>query len=158
MDTSSFFQYPGVERNTQPGMIFLEHASEREWAALLANAETETFTGGQDLIVAGDEDDALYIVREGQLEALVAAGMRMRRLTVLDAGSVFGEQAFFDRQPRSATIRAVTDGSVYRINHDTFTTLAAKEPQLAQSVLFDLGRILSLRLREATKLAIHRIG
>jgi CRP-like cAMP-binding protein len=158
MDTSSFFQYPGATNDSETAMVFLEYASEQDWTTLLASAETDPFKAGQDLISIGERDDALYIVQEGQLEVLVQAGSRMRRLTVLNAGSVFGEQAFFDRQPRSATIRAVTDGGAYRISRKIFNNLAAKEPELAQTVLFDLGRILSLRLREATKLAIHRTG
>ncbi|MCA1671302.1 MAG: cyclic nucleotide-binding domain-containing protein [Actinobacteria bacterium] len=62
-------------------------------------------------------------------------------------GSVFGELSFFDGRPRSALVRAVTDGQLLRLSFDAFEVLSAKEPVLARSVLLDLGRILAARLR-----------
>jgi len=76
----------------------------------------------------------------------------LRRLTTVDAGSVIGEQAFLDGRPRSATIRAVTDCELLRLSFEAFEVLAAREPDLARSILFDLGRILSIRLRRTSAL------
>jgi len=65
---------------------------------------------------------------------------------------VFGEQAFFDGLPRSASVRALSDGEVRSLTREAFAVLAAREPELARALLLDLGRILSLRLRQTSAL------
>ena len=66
------------------------------------------------------------------------------------AGSVIGEQSFFDGQPRSANVWAVTDGELLCLTGDQFRVLSDSEPVLARDLLFALGRVLSLRLRNTT--------
>ena len=65
----------------------------------------------------------------------------------LSRGSVYGELAFFDSKPRSASIRATRDGQVLRLSRKGFEEIAAWNPRLAQQFLFDLGRILAHRFR-----------
>ena len=71
-------------------------------------------------------------------------------LATITEGSVFGEIAFFDGAPRSATIRSRSTGSAVRVTRENFETLAAWEPTIARQLLFDLGRILAMRLRWTT--------
>jgi CRP-like cAMP-binding protein len=94
---------------------------------------------------AGDDDRALYLVLSGRLQALVGGA------TSIDAGSVFGELAFLDGLPRSATVRALEDGEALRLSFDAFETLAARHPELGRAILLDLGRIAALRLRRLTE-------
>jgi CRP/FNR family transcriptional regulator, cyclic AMP receptor protein len=94
---------------------------------------------------AGDDDRALYLVLSGRLQALVEGA------TAIEPGSVFGELAFLDGLPRSATVRAVEDGEALRLSFDTFETLAARHPELGRAILLDLGRIAALRLRRLTE-------
>jgi len=58
--------------------------------------------------------------------------------------SEFGGTAIFV----GSSVRARTDGEIRRLTLPAFEVLAAKEPALARVVLFDLARILSLRLRQ----------
>ena len=53
---------------------------------------------------------------------------------------MFGEIAFFDGEPRSATIRALGDGSALRITRDRFDNLSGWNPVLARQILIDLGK------------------
>jgi len=69
----------------------------------------------------------------------------------IDAPSVLGELAFFDAQPRSATLDAVTDVEVVRLDTAAFDRLLEHEPALAHAMLRDLARILALRLRMASE-------
>jgi CRP-like cAMP-binding protein len=48
---------------------------------------------------------------------------------------------------------AVTDVELLELGAQDLERLAARDAQLVRNVLFDLGRILSLRLRTATDLA-----
>lgn len=74
-------------------------------------------------------------------------------LATIPEGSVFGEISFFDGAPRSAAIRSRTQGSAIRVTRENFDTLAAWEPVIARKMLFDLGRVLAMRLRWTTSLS-----
>jgi CRP-like cAMP-binding protein len=72
-------------------------------------------------------------------------------LATIQEGSVFGEIAFFDDAPRSATIRARKRGSAVRISRENFENLAAWEPKIARRMLDELGQVLAMRLRWTTE-------
>ena len=63
-----------------------------------------------------------------------------------------GELAFFDGGPRSATLEAVTDVEGARLDAVGFERLSAEEPELARTMLLELGRVLAGRLRRASDL------
>jgi len=66
--------------------------------------------------------------------------------------AVVGELAFFDGEPRSATLEALTDVEGARLDEDGFQRLSAAEPALARTMLLELGRVLAGRLRRASEL------
>lgn len=137
----------------EPGeIVFLEDFSSDDWNKILNIVETRHFQSGQDLVRDGEQDDSFYILSSGTVEIIVRdAKGNETALTSLPEGSVFGEIAFFDGQPRSATVRAKTGGSAIRISRANFETFAAWEPVLARKMLLELGKVLSLRLRWTTK-------
>jgi len=154
MDTSSFFSYPSDSHLAeQEGLLFLREADESDWSTLLSYTTTQRFSAGDQLITAGDNDDSLLLIAKGRLEVLIphGSGQKLKQLTTIQTGSVIGEQSFFDQQPRSTHIRALTDGELYRLSRDSFMVLSAKQPQLARLLLLDLGKIISLRLRQTTQ-------
>ena len=99
------------------------------------------------MIRAGDQDRALSLLSEGSLA--VASGAAFR---TIDAPSVVGEVAFLDGGKRSLTLVATTTGELRRLSLDSFEALAGRHPGLARAMLFDLGKIVSLRLRFLTEL------
>ena len=72
-------------------------------------------------------EPALYLVASGSLE-VIGEGRRgrERRMAVIEQGSVFGEQSFFDGLPRSATVRALSDGELRSLTPEAFEVLAAR--------------------------------
>ena len=128
---------------------FLADLSSDDWARMRKIVKSRLFRAGDDLIRVGDKDDSFYILIEGEVE--VSIGDKV--LATIPEGSVFGEIAFFDGALRSATIRAKTTGSAVRVTREDLDTLAAWEPAIARTLLFDLGRILAMRLRWTTKRA-----
>jgi CRP-like cAMP-binding protein len=69
------------------------------------------------------------------------------RLTHLHPGDCFGEYAFVDRQPASASIRAVEDSEVYSIRHTTLREFLDTHHSVASIIYQNLLRILVGRLR-----------
>ena len=129
-------------------LLFMPDATAADWATVFAHAEVRRVAAGLALVQAGERDRALYLLTEGTV------GVRLPRdegaFKTIDAPSVLGELAFFDGRPRSATLDAVTDVEVVRLDAAGFARLSAEAPELARAMLVDLGRILALRLRLAS--------
>src|SRR5439155_15720037 len=107
---------------------------------------------GDVLIRRGEVERAIYIVIAGALEVVsVEGGAFGARVIPVPTGSVIGEIGFFDARPRSATVRAVTDGEVRRLDHEGYEALARSDPALARTLLFELGRIVAVRLRQTNE-------
>ncbi len=153
MGFSSFFDYPETDED-QPRdeQVFLPTWRDQDWAKLLQYTQTRVYEAGNFVIRAGEAERALYIVAFGTFEVLIPKGESRRpiRFATVETGSIVGEQSFLDGSPRSASIQATTAGQMFEFSLDAFETFAAREPRLARDVLFDLGRILSLRLRQTT--------
>jgi CRP/FNR family cyclic AMP-dependent transcriptional regulator len=133
-------------------ITLLADISSDDWRRILKLVETRQFRAGEDLIRVGDKDDAFYILTVGEVDVVIGAEGNETILSTISEGSVFGEISFFDGQPRSATIRAKSQGTVIRVTRENFDTLAVWEPAIAKQLLFDLGSILSMRLRWTTAL------
>ena len=129
-------------------LLFMPEATAMDWATIFSYADVREVPAGLALVQAGEDDRALYLLTEGTLSVRVPRAETAFKS--IDAPSVVGELAFFDGAPRSATLDAVTDVQVVRIDTDAFRRLTEAEPQLAQTMLMDLARILALRLRMAS--------
>ena len=148
----SYFDYP-TEESADSELTFLADRGERDWQIVLSHTETRRFAAGDEVIRAGDDDRALYLLTDGSLA--VASGAAFRSI---EAPSVVGEVAFLDGGKRSLTLVATSDGELRRLSLDSFEALAGRHPELARAMLFDLGKIVSLRLRFLTELIEDGVG
>lgn len=135
-----------------PDRLTLPLWSARDWSKLLASTTVQPCRESDVVIQRGTEDRALYFVAEGALEVGVTSvdGQSVSSLARVVAGSVIGEQSFFDAQPRSANVWAVTEGVLLRWEFETFERFGAEESALSRDFLFALARVLSTRLRLTT--------
>lgn len=144
----AFFNYPAAQ--TGPGWGFLDSASDSAYSRFKAHCETKRFADGQHIVRAGEYDRSLWVVLGGQLEVRVPNRPGSH---AVGAGTVFGEVAFFDAAPRSADILARGSVELLVLSYEAFERLAIAEPELARTLLLDLGRFLAQRLRAADTLA-----
>jgi len=130
--------------------------SAEDWRELFRFTRLRRIGGGDALIRRGDPDRTLYFVLRGDLEVVIHSGdgISMGPLTRIGAGSVLGEQSFFDGNPRSATVWAVDECDLAAMTPEQYATFASAKPGLARELLFALGRILAIRLRRTTAKAM----
>ena len=126
--------------------------SEEDWTKLFAHTVSQRFRASDVVIQRGATDRALYFVAAGSLEVGVyqVDSEGIAPIARIGVGSVIGEQAFFDGQPRSTNVWAVSDGELLRLTFEAFNKFAQAEPVPACALLFALGRVLSMRLRHTT--------
>ncbi len=71
----------------------------------------------------GDASDAMYVVKSGRLTIFKTKGKGEIELASIGPGQMFGEMAFFDQRPRSASVKATQDAEVIIL---PFTALHAQ--------------------------------
>jgi CRP-like cAMP-binding protein len=94
---------------------------------------------GDELMHEGAVEDWLFVVVAGEVEVV-----RSDRRVTMGAGSVVGELAALDPQPRSATVRALSRVTAFRLRRDAFREAVESQPEIAMGVITELVR----RLRE----------
>ncbi|OBF54148.1 esterase [Mycobacterium sp. 852002-50816_SCH5313054-b] len=97
----------------------------------------------------GEPSDAVYLIASGRFAAVGPDGQVLREMAT---GESIGELGVITGAVRSAGIRALRDGVVWRIAADTFTEVLAKAPQL-QSAMF---RAMAGTLRESRSANVSR--
>ena len=129
----------------------LEGLSQAECAVVRAVLVRRAFHAGETVIREGSADRDLFLISRGTASVRVSgAGRgRPRRLASFSAGTVFGEVALLDQQPRSATVIADEDVVCYVLSEEAFHRLGREHPAIAIRLLTNLGRELSRRIRRA---------
>ena len=122
-----------------------------EWTTLFSYTTEIKLPSSAMLIREQGPDRTLYFVVSGVLEAAVSYGEQaLAPLRVVYPGSVVGEVAFFDGEPRSARVWAVEDSELLGLGTEDYSRFAAAHVQLANELLLGLGRLVAFRLRQAT--------
>jgi CRP/FNR family cyclic AMP-dependent transcriptional regulator len=146
---AALFPYPGEHVEAAGELVFLPDLDSEDWRRVVSYAERLRFSSGDTIIEAGELDRSLYIIVEGRVEVLLPTPTgELRRYGTIEQ-SVTGEIAFLDGGPRTATIRALGEVELLRLSFESWEVLSARNPDLGRAILFDLARILAVRLRAA---------
>ncbi|HEY9383613.1 MAG TPA: Crp/Fnr family transcriptional regulator [Gemmatimonadales bacterium] len=120
--------------------------AEADLQALAQMVHARDFPKGNVILSQGDEGQALFLIRRGQVKvSVLAEDGREVILSVLGPGSFFGEMALLDDEPRSAHVIAMEDTTILQLRREDFRNRLKAAPELAVSLLRELSR----RLRRA---------
>ena len=114
-------------------------------------ASYETFQDGQIIFEEGSNGDWIYVVEEGEVEISKNVGGQKIVIETLKESDIFGEIAYIDKTPRSATATAKGTTVVGIIDRDFFDTEFNKISTDLQIVL----RTVAFRLRKATQRSVE---
>lgn len=103
-----------------------------------------TYQDGEVVVRQGEEGDCLFVVQEGQLEVVREEGGREVPIRLVGKDELFGEMAVFERQRRSATVRARGPARVLTLDKKNFLRRVNEDPSLA----FRIVETMSRRVRE----------
>jgi CRP-like cAMP-binding protein len=102
------------------------------------------YTEGEIIIRQGEIGDCMFVIQEGEVDVVRHdADGREIVVAVLRQGDFFGEMAIFEKEVRSATVRAKGETRVLTIDKKTFLKRVKQDPTLA----FNLLKIMSQRIR-----------
>jgi CRP-like cAMP-binding protein len=105
------------------------------------------FPRGTLMFIEGETSTEMFIVRSGKIRVLKLEGDKTIELAVLGLGSVLGELALLDHQPRSATAQVIEDVHATVIDEKMFQHTMESVP----SWLANMIQVVVSRLRETMK-------
>jgi len=131
------------------GVELFSGLSEAQLQCLIDISQPITLKDNDVIFTQGEEGDKLYVVREGQVEINVREGNGNHRSQVyLGQGQLFGEIALIDYGTRSATVKAIRNGTVVdSIGRDDFMALCQQDTAIGYVVMRNMALDLSFKLR-----------
>jgi CRP-like cAMP-binding protein len=89
-------------------------------------------SAGATLFKQGDSSLDLYLVRSGKLAITINVNGEQRLLKIIETGSIVGEMAIAANHKRTATVRAIADCILMRLQGDDYEDFYKKCPPLQQ--------------------------
>ena len=89
------------------------------------------YKGGDVIVHQGEMGDCMFVIQEGEVEVVRVDNGSIIRLAVLGRGDFFGEMSVFEKEVRSATVRALDRVRVITVDKKTFMRRIQKDPTLA---------------------------
>ncbi len=123
---------------------------------LCNGVERVSLANGEALFAEGDDGDAAYVIRTGELEIIKVTEDREVLLAVREQGEVIGEMALLDAAPRMASARARGEVTLLAIPKAQMDELLATSPTAARSLFAGLlarWRQTESQLRQSERMA-----
>jgi CRP/FNR family cyclic AMP-dependent transcriptional regulator len=104
------------------------------------------YKDGAVIVRQGESGNCMYVVQEGEVEAIAEANGKELRLRSMGPTDFFGEMALFGTETRSATVRSVGKSRVLTIDKKSLLAGIHEDPSLA----FRVVKVMSDRIRDLT--------
>lgn len=120
-----------------------------EWQELLKITKEKEFVDGDIIFTEGDASTEFYMLFKGEVEIQIRVAPQLGESTVyiVRPFDIFGEFAFVDPKPRSATARCIKNSTLGIIERSDFAELTKKFPNIGLNFYKTLVCLLSDRLR-----------
>ncbi len=93
------------------------------------------FEAGQRLFSQGDRGDSFFFVLNGTVIITRSFGTEEELLSTMTAGDFFGEGSLLFGSPRRASVTAVEDSAVLRMERDDFNFLLMSHPEIRKELV-----------------------
>jgi small-conductance mechanosensitive channel/CRP-like cAMP-binding protein len=123
---------------------FLQLLSKDQLDQLLADARLLRFGRGERIIEEGKEGRSMFILVHGSADVFVKVNDEQRHVATLKDGDYCGEMSLLTGEPRSATVKALTDCEMWELGKETLAEILAENKALVDR----LSEILAKRKME----------
>jgi potassium-dependent mechanosensitive channel len=117
---------------------YFAKCSDPQLRMLIEQGYRRFFRHEQLIFKEGEAGDSFYIVLKGQVE--VISEKLNQEIAVLSPGDFFGEISLFTGSPRSATVRAKEDTTVFVVDHQALQILLQNYHELAEQMAVALAQ------------------
>lgn len=117
------------------GVKFLSALSEPALQRLAGMSKSCQYLAGEVILRQGDHGHELYVIRTGEVAVLLGRGEgSVAELARLGPGKFFGEMSLMTGERRAATIQAVADCELVRVDKEAFQDILAEDPSLIEKI------------------------
>lgn len=103
----------------------------------------QCFEAGAIIFSEGEPGNEMYLIKSGRVKVIRSEKTGTKVLSILGAGSLFGEMALIEAKPRSATVVAMEKTDVLILTFSDLEQIISGKPEF----LFKLIRVLCKRIR-----------
>lgn len=107
---------------------------------------------GEHLFHEGDQSDAIYILKSGELQVYKKLGNELHELSLINQQQMIGEMALIDHSLRSASIRATTPTQVLKLHLGDVEKYIEEQPFWMRMLVHTLTN----RVREANQRLLQK--
>ena len=120
-----------VRRGIETHALF-SPLSDEDRSRLAAGARLRRFGEGEVVVREGDRTSSMFLIVSGRAAVTVhgARAADTRDVAVLEPGSAFGEISLLTGEPRTATVRAMTESLLIEIHKATLAPILEGKPSL----------------------------
>ncbi len=118
----------------------------------LKNKYGKKFLPKQVIIPEGDSKKEVYVILSGEVFVTTKILTGYRIIATLGPGEIFGEMAFFDDTPRTATIIAKTNVDAIVLKPENFVEVYKKSPEWTLRIMSFLSHRISATLKAVQEL------
>ena len=90
---------------------------------------------GEVVFRQGDRGNCMFVIQDGEVEAVVQSGANELRLRTMGPNEFFGEMALFEQEVRTATIRTLKPSRILSIDKKNFLGGIHEDPSLAYRIV-----------------------
>jgi CRP/FNR family cyclic AMP-dependent transcriptional regulator len=126
---------------------------------LLAQAEESFAPSGHVIVREGEEGNRFFLIESGMVRVCKHYEEPEEiEFAVLSEGDFFGEMCILETLPRSATVQALTDATLYSVSSLAFLQVYEQQPKQYGILLLNIARDLSRRIRRLDEIFAARHG
>lgn len=146
------------ERALLRRLSIFTHVSDEALDAVARRTVVRALPKGRQLFRRGDPCQGLYVVVEGEVRVYRSnQDGREQTLHLQGPGQSIAEVPLFDGGPYPASARADQDSRVLYLPLDDFQWLYRNQPEIADSVIRELGRRLRRMVRLVEKISLRDV-
>jgi small-conductance mechanosensitive channel len=136
---------PAIEAAIEQAALFSRLPHDQRQRLVDASGERR-YAPGETIMKQGDRSSSMFLIERGSVLVSIQGAMgENRELSVLRAGAAFGEISLLTGDPRTATVRAVSETTLVEIEKDSLAPILREHPQLVA----ELEATMEERRREA---------
>lgn len=99
---------------------------------VLRSVEIVTYEDGAAIFDEGDEGDAFYLIRGGEVDVYM---MSNRLIAILGEGQFFGEMALLSSDKRNATVKTSKGCDLVRLSQQSFNSIVTQDSKMMDEVV-----------------------
>jgi CRP-like cAMP-binding protein len=101
---------------------------------MITKVELISVSKNEIIFKQGDEGDALYLIRDGEVNVFIKKETKEQLIAILGEGQFFGEMALLSNDKRNATLKAAKKSELVKISRNVFYEIIKEEKNMLEDM------------------------